>query len=225
MTRSRADRERARREPVSEKPAPRPDLRILETQVFRGPNFWSYDPCIRLFVDLGSLEHWPSHSLAGFNEALLDLLPGLRDHSCSLGRPGGFVERLEDGTWLGHVAEHVAIALQRETGAHVYRGKTRGAVEPGTYNVIYGYGEERVGLEAGRLAVRLVNHLVEADPAFDFLAELEALILLAERRAFGPSTQALVDEAVGRDIPFIRLNEQSLVQLGQGRYQRRIRAT
>jgi cyanophycin synthetase len=197
----------------------------METQVFRGPNFWSYDPCIRLLVDLGSLEHWPSHSLAGFNEALLDLLPGLRDHSCSLGRPGGFVERLEDGTWLGHVAEHVAIALQRETGAHVYRGKTRGAAETGTYNVIYGYGEERVGLQAGNLAVRLVNHLVEADPSFDFLAELEALILLAERRAFGPSTQALVDEAVGRDIPFIRLNEQSLVQLGQGRYQRRIRAT
>jgi cyanophycin synthetase len=225
VTRSKADRERVRREPASDKPAPRPDLRIMETQVFRGPNFWSYDPCIRLLVDLGSLEHWPSHSLAGFNEALLDLLPGLRDHSCSLGRPGGFVERLEDGTWLGHVAEHVAIALQRETGAHVYRGKTRGAAETGTYNVIYGYGEERVGLQAGNLAVRLVNHLVEADPSFDFLAELEALILLAERRAFGPSTQALVDEAVGRDIPFIRLNEQSLVQLGQGRYQRRIRAT
>ncbi|HEX5948115.1 MAG TPA: cyanophycin synthetase, partial [Actinomycetota bacterium] len=198
---------------------------MLETQVFRGPNFWSYEPCIRLLVDLGSLEHWPSHSLAGFNEALLDLLPGLREHSCSLARPGGFVERLEDGTWLGHVAEHVAIALQRETGAHVYRGKTRGAAESGTYNVIYGYGEERVGLQAGNLAVRLVNHLVEPDPSFDFLAELEALILLAERRAFGPSTQALVDEAVGRDIPFIRLNEQSLVQLGQGRYQRRIRAT
>jgi len=224
-TRTQADRERARREPASDKPAPRPDLRILETQVFRGPNFWSYDPCVRLLVDLGALEHWPSNALAGFNEALLDLLPGLKDHSCSLGRPGGFVERLEDGTWLGHVAEHVAIALQRETGAHVYRGKTRGATDPGTYNVIYGYGEERVALEAGKLAVRLVNHMVEAEPGFDFLQELEALILLAERRAFGPSTQALVDEAAGRDIPFIRLNEQSLVQLGQGKYQRRIRAT
>ena len=225
MSTGRAERERVRREAPSEKPPPRPDLRILETQVFRGPNYWSYEPCIRLLVDLGSLEHWPSHSLAGFNETLLDLLPGLRDHSCSLGRPGGFVERLEDGTWLGHVAEHVAIALQRETGAHVYRGKTRSATEAGTYNVIYGYGEERVGLQAGNLAVRLVNHLVEADPAFDFLAELEDLILLAERRAFGPSTQALVDEAMSRDVPFIRLNEQSLVQLGQGRYQRRIRAT
>jgi cyanophycin synthetase len=222
---TKRDRERARREPASEKPPPQPDLRIVETQVFRGPNFWSYEPCIRLLVDLGSLEHWPSNTLAGFNEALLDLLPGLKDHSCSLGRPGGFLERLEDGTWLGHVAEHVAIALQRETGAHVYRGKTRSSGDPGRYNVIYGYGEERVGLDAGRLGVRLVNHLVEPEAGFDFLKELESLILLAERRAFGPSTQALVDEAASRDIPFIRLNEQSLIQLGQGRYQKRIRAT
>jgi cyanophycin synthetase len=224
-TRTKRDRERAKREPAGDKPKPTPDLRIVETQVFRGPNYWSYDPCIRLQVDLGSLEHWPSNTLEGFNQALLELLPGLRDHSCSLGRPGGFVERLDDGTWLGHVAEHVAIALQRETGAHVYRGKTRSTGEPGRYNVIYGYGEERVGLEAGRLAVRVVNHLVEPEEGFDLLAELEKLILLAERRAFGPSTQALIDEAAGRDIPYLRLNEQSLVQLGQGTYQRRIRAT
>ena len=224
-TRTRKERERAKRERPSDKPPPSPDLNILETQIFRGPNYWSYDPCIRLLVDLGSLEHWPSNTLPGFNEALLELLPGLRDHSCSLGRPGGFIERLEDGTWLGHVAEHVAIALQRETGAHVYRGKTRSSGETGRYNVIYGYGEERVGLEAGRLAVRVVNHLVEPGPEFDLLAELEKLILLAERRAFGPSTQALIDEAASRDIPFLRLNEQSLVQLGQGTYQRRVRAT
>ena len=115
------------------------------------------------------------------------------------------MERLEDGTWLGHVAEHVALELQRESGAHIYRGKTRSAGEPGQYNVIYGYGEEQVGVEAGRLAVRLVNHLVEAEEGFDFLAELESLILLAERRAFGPSTQALIDEAASRDIPWIRL--------------------
>jgi cyanophycin synthetase len=224
-TRTKRDRERTKREPAADKPRPSPDLSLLEAQVFRGPNYWSYDPCIRLLVDLGSLEHWPSNTLEGFNEALLELLPNLRDHSCSLGRPGGFAERLEDGTWLGHVAEHVAIALQRETGAHVYRGKTRSTADPGRYNVIYGYGEERVGVEAGRLAVRLVNHLVEPEEGFDILAELEKLILLAERRAFGPSTQALIDEAAGRDIPFMRLNEQSLVQLGQGKYQRRVRAT
>jgi cyanophycin synthetase len=224
-TGSRAARQRAKREPLDEKPALKPDLRILEAQVLRGPNFWSYSQAIRMLVDLGSLEAWPSNTIEGFNESLLEMLPGLRDHSCSLGKPGGFVERLEEGTWAGHIAEHVALQLQRETGAHTFRGKTRSAGQEGQYNVIYGYAEEQVGVEAGRLAVRIINHVVEPQPDFDFLVELENLILLAEKRAFGPSTQALVDEAAGRDIPWIRLNEASLVQLGQGRYQKRIRAT
>jgi cyanophycin synthetase len=224
-TGTRPERQRAKREPASRKPPASAELRILQTQVFRGPNYWSYDPAIRMLVNLGSLEHWPTNTLKGFNIGLLELLPGLRQHSCSLGRPGGFVDRLEDGTWLGHVAEHVALELQRESGAHIPRGKTRSAGRPGQYNVIYGYAEERVGVAAGRLAVRLVNHLVEADPKFDFLVELESLILLAERRAFGPSTQSILDEAASRDIPAIRLNEASLVQLGQGKYQKRIRAT
>jgi cyanophycin synthetase len=202
-----------------------PDLRILEAQVLRGPNYWSYEPAIRLLVDLGSLEHWPSNTLPTFNEALVDLLPGLKEHGCSLNRPGGFLERMREGTWLGHVAEHVALELQHQAGCPITRGKTRKASLTGQYNVIYGYSEEHVGLSSGRLAVRLVNHLVRPDPAFDFLAALEGLIHLAERTAFGPSTQALIDEAMSRDIPFIRLNDQSLVQLGQGRYQRRIRAT
>jgi cyanophycin synthetase len=210
---------------TEKKPPAKPDLRILQSQVFRGPNYYSYDPSIRLLVDLGSLEHWPSNTVRGFNVALLEMLPGLKDHTCSVGRRGGFLERLEDGTWLGHVSEHVALELQRETGSHVYRGKTRGAGQPGRYNVIYGYSEEQVGLAAGKLAVRIVNHLVQPDPDFDFLVELEALIRLAERRAFGPSTKAIIDEAAARDIPYMRLNEQSLVQLGQGAYQKRIRAT
>ena len=224
-TRTRQDRRTAKSERPSEKPELSPDLRIVETQVFRGPNYWSYDPAIRLLVDLGSLEHWPSNTIPGFVDGLLAMLPGLKDHSCSLGRAGGFITRLRDGTWVGHVAEHVALELQRQTGAQIYRGKTRSAGEPGTYNVIFGYVEEQVGQQAGRLAVRLVDHLVEPEPGFDFDAELEGLIKLAERRAFGPSTAALIDEAMSRDIPWIRLNEASLVQLGQGRYQRRIRAT
>ncbi|HZB00675.1 MAG TPA: cyanophycin synthetase [Actinomycetota bacterium] len=198
---------------------------MVQSQVFRGPNYWSYEPCIRMLVDLGSLEDWPSNRIPGFNEGLLEFLPGVGHHSCSVGRRGGFGERLVDGTWLGHVAEHVALELQRETGAHISRGKTRGSGETGRYNVIYGYGEETVGVEAGALAVRLVNHLVKAEEGFDFLAELERLIKLAERRAFGPSTQAIIDEAASRDIPWMRLNEASLIQLGQGRYQQRIRAT
>ncbi len=225
VTRTRADRRERKTEPAVKKPPLRPDLTIVQAQVFRGPNYWSYEPSIRLLVDLGSLEHWPSNTIRGFNAKLLKALPGVGEHSCSLGKRGGFRERLDDGTWLGHVAEHVALELQRESGAHISRGKTRSAGQPGHYNVIYGYAEETVGVEAGKLAVRLVNHLIKAEPGFEFDAELERLILLAERRQFGPSTQAIIDEAVSRDIPWMRLNEYSLVQLGQGKYQQRIRAT
>ena len=224
-TKTRAARQKTKREPAAKKPPLSPDLAVVQTHVFRGPNYWSYEPCIRLLVDLGSLEFWPSNTIPGFNKKLLKALPGVGEHSCSLGKKGGFKERLQDGTWMGHVAEHVALELQRETGAHISRGKTRSAGPPGQYNVIYGYAEETVGLAAGALAVRLLNHLIKAEDGFDFEAEREALILLAERRQFGPSTQAIIDEAVTRDIPWIRLNEHSLVQLGQGTYQQRIRAT
>ena len=216
-----------RREPPAPPPGatPRPELRIVDTRVYRGPNYWNYEPAIKLVVDLGVLEHFPSNAIPGFVEALLDMLPSVGDHTCGTGRAGGFSDRLRGGTWAGHVAEHIALQLQREAGMEVGRGKTRSTGEPGRYHVVYSYGDESVGLAAGRLAVRLVNHLVEAEDGFDFAAELERLILLAERVAFGPSTQALVDEAALRDIPFIRLNEASLVQLGHGVHQKRIRAT
>ncbi|VXB51657.1 cyanophycin synthetase [Nocardioides sp. AX2bis] len=205
---------------------PSPDLAITETRVYRGANVWSYDRAIHLVVDLGSLEEFPTSTLPGFTDHLMTMLPGLREHSCSRGRRGGFVERLHEGTWLGHVAEHCALALQQVVGHDVRRGKTR-AVKgtTGVYNVIYGYDDEQVGLAAGRLAVRLVNHLVEADPEFDWEAELESFIRRAQRTAFGPSTQAILDEAMSRDIPWIRLNQYSLVQLGQGVHAKRIRAT
>jgi cyanophycin synthetase len=205
---------------------PSPDLAIVETRVYRGANVWSYDQAIHLVVDLGSLEDFPTNTLTAFTDNLVAMLPGLREHSCSRGRRGGFVERLNEGTWLGHVAEHVALALQQVVGHDVRRGKTRQVKGTrGRYNVIYGYVDEQVGLAAARLSVKLVNHLVEADPEFDWEQELEAFILRAERTAFGPSTQAIIDEALSRDIPWIRLNKYSLVQLGQGVHQKRIRAT
>ncbi len=205
---------------------PSPDLAILETRVYRGANIWSYEKAIHLVVDLGSLEDYPTSSLPDFTENLLQMLPGLREHSCSRGRRGGFVERLNEGTWLGHVTEHLALALQQAVGHDVRRGKTRQIKgEHGRYNIIYGYVDEQVALAASRLAVRMVNHLVSADRDFDFEQELEQFILRAERTAFGPSTQAILDEALSRDIPWIRLNKHSLVQLGQGVHQKRIRAT
>ncbi|MGH3496730.1 MAG: cyanophycin synthetase [Nocardioidaceae bacterium] len=205
---------------------PEPDLTIVETRVYRGPNTWSYDRAIHLVVDLGSLEDFPTNTLPGFTDTLLELLPGLRDHSCSRGRRGGFVERLQEGTWLGHVTEHVCLQLQQEVGHDMRRGKTRQVKGVrGRYNIIFGYVDEQVGLAAARLGVRLVNHLVRPDPQLDFGDELERFIVRAERTAFGPSTQAILDEAMSRDIPWIRLNQHSLVQLGQGVHQKRIRAT
>ncbi|MFL5712333.1 MAG: cyanophycin synthetase family protein, partial [Chloroflexota bacterium] len=207
---------------------PAPTLRVLETRVLRGPNYWAREPVIRMLVDLGVLEQYPSNLIPNFNDALVALLPTLEDHACSLGRRGGFITRLRDGTWMGHIAEHIALEFQNLAGTDVRHGKTRSAGKPGQYNCIYEYREEAVGLEAGRMAVALVNHLVAPDDPtvfFDFASELERLIRLAERQAFGPSTQALIDEAVSRDIPFIRLDRHSLVQFGHGVHQQRIRAT
>jgi cyanophycin synthetase len=203
-----------------------PDLTIVESRVYRGPNFWSYEQAIHLVVDLGVLEGYPSDTIPGFADRLVELLPGLKRHYCSRGHAGGFVERLHEGTWMGHIAEHVALQLETEAGHYQSRGKTRAVKgQPGRYNVIYGYIDENVGLAAGRLAVRVVNDLVQHEEGFDFPEALDEFIRLVERTAFGPSTAAIVEEAVSRDIPWIRLNSASLVQLGQGVHQQRIRAT
>ena len=207
---------------------PEPTLRILDTRILRGPNYWAHEPVVRMLVDLGVLEDFPSNKIPNFTETLVELMPTLEDHACSLGRRGGFISRLKDGTWMGHVAEHIALEFQNLAGTDVRHGKTRSAGVKGQYNCIFEYREEQVGIEAGKMAVGLVNYLVApTDPAylFDYASELERLISLAERRAFGPSTQALIDEAVSRDIPFIRLDRHSLVQFGHGVHQQRIRAT
>ena len=191
----------------STEPTPQPDLRILSSRVYRGPNVWHYEPAIQLVVDLGVLEDFPTNKLPGFADALVERLPGLANHACSRGRRGGFVERLHEGTWLGHVAEHVALQLQQAVGHDMRRGKTRQVKgQRGRYNVIYAYYDESVGLDAGEFAVKLVNDLVRHDPDFDFDAELERFIVRGERTAFGPSTQAIVEEAVSRDIPYLRPN-------------------
>jgi len=207
---------------------PLPTLQILDTRVLRGANYWSRQPVVKMLVDLGVLEQFPTTKIPGFVDGLLAWMPSLEDHACSLNRRGGFVTRIKDGTWVGHVAEHVALELQNLAGTPVRHGKTRGAGTEGQYNVIYEFGEETVGLEAGVLAVRIVNHLVapwDPEQALDYIEELERLIRVAERQAYGPSTQAILDEAASRDIPSLRLDRHSLVQLGHGVHQQRIRAT
>jgi cyanophycin synthetase len=209
---------------------------VLERRTYVGPNLYALFPVIRLTIDLGPLEEWPSAKIPGFVERLLAVLPTLDEHTCSYGHAGGFVKRLTDhgeGTWMGHVLEHVAIELQNLCGIQVTFGKTRGTGEHGRYHVVYQYQDRWVGAEAGDLALRLLHSLIPRelvpdappDPAFDFHRELETLILEATDRAFGPSTASLVRAAEERDIPWIRIGEGSLVQFGHGRFQRRIQAT
>ncbi|HEY8375839.1 MAG TPA: acetate--CoA ligase family protein, partial [Nannocystis sp.] len=210
-------------------------MQILERRVYRGPNLYAHFPVIRMSLDLGELEQWPSATIPGFVDGLLAAIPSLHEHTCSYGDPGGFVRRLreEHGTWLGHVLEHVAIEIQVLTGAKVSFGKTRSMSTPGHYFVVYEYEEERVGEAAGDLALDLLHSLLPphfeakklVPEGFNFQERLEDLIAFAQKRQFGPSTAALVRAAEKRDIPWIRLNDQSLVQFGHGRYQKRIRAT
>lgn len=211
-------------------------MNILSRSVYLGPNLYALFPVIRLTVDLGPLEDWPSARLgeAAFVAPLLERLPGLYEHGCSYGEPGGFVRRLREGegTWLGHVLEHVAIELQNVAGADVTFGKTRGNGTPGQYDVVYEYEHDEIGLRAAELGLRLLADLLPeslrpapAGEAFDFAAERDAFIRFAQNRALGPSTAALVRAAEARDIPWLRLNRFSLIQLGHGKYGKRIQAT
>ena len=203
-------------------------MEIRKTTIYRGPNVWSRVPSVCLLLDLGELEHRPSDRIPGFTDRLLDLIPTLRDHGCSYGRPGGFVRRLRDGTWMGHVLEHLALEFQRLVGDQVARGKTRGSGEPGVYHVVYQFRQEKVGLAAGTFAKRVVEHLaLDAEPGFDFaLAFQEEVVRVAERVGFAPSTGAIVAEAERRGIPVARPDpDRAFVLLGQGARQRRIWAT
>ncbi len=210
-------------------------MRIVEQRTYVGPNLYANFPVIRLTLDLGALEQHPSGAIPGFVDRLLAAIPTLREHGCSYGEPGGFVKRLTEdgGTWMGHVLEHVAIELQNLCGHQLSFGKTRSAgLEPGQYHVVYAYDEAWVGEEAAKLAMRLLHHLVPDELAgvsregdFDFRNELEELIRGAQRRALGPSTGSLVKTAENRGIPWLRLNEYSLIQFGHGVHQKRIQAT
>lgn len=221
-------------------------LRVIEKGVYRGPHLYSLTPMIRIQLDLGALEEWPTDRLPGFADRLLALLPGLGQHGCCYHEPGGFVRRLQDGTWLGHVTEHVALELQCLAGSPVTRGKTRSVKgQPGVYNVMFAYQEDVVGLLAGRLALQLVDSLLPEefqgvqhldrvyddpdapalDGAFDLTAALAMLERLVRRTALGPTTRALVEEAERRGIPTMRLDDRSLIQLGYGKHQQRLRAS
>jgi cyanophycin synthetase len=206
-------------------------MEILEIRTLRGPNYWSgyWKKLIVMRLDIGEYEDKPTDRIEGFYERMVELLPSMRLHGCSYQEDGGFFRRVEEGTWAGHVIEHFALELQTLAGMDTGYGRTRETGERGIYNVVFSYMEEEVGRFAGRTAVQLFLDIAEGKPLEEIRQNIDADVQrmreIREDVRFGPSTGALVEEAESRGIPFIRLNERSLVQLGYGVHQKRIQAT
>ncbi|WP_367066166.1 cyanophycin synthetase [Oryzisolibacter sp. LB2S] len=197
------------------------DIQLLRTTYLRGPSVWTYCPILEVWLDLGELEDFPSNKLPGFNERLTRWLPDLVEHTCGVGERGGFIQRLEGGTWMGHVLEHVIIELLNLSGMPAEFGQTREISRRGVYRMVFRCPEEavaRVALEHGhRLLMAAIN-----DQPFDLKAAIQAIKTAINDRYLGPSTGCIVDAASERRIPHIRLNDGNLVQLGYGAAQRRI---
>lgn len=201
-------------------------MKILDIKVMRGPNYWSIrrHKLIQMRLDLEELEERPTNKIDGFGERLEALFPSMFSHRCSVGTAGGFFARVKEGTWMGHVIEHIALELQTLAGMECGFGRTRTTGKHGIYNVVFSYMEEKAGVYTAKASVRIAEALI-AGEAYDLSEDIQNLREIREDERLGPSTGCIVDEAAARGIPFIRLNRHSLVQLGYGVNQRRIRAT
>ena len=204
-------------------------MKILKTLTLRGPNYWSirYKKLIVMRLDLEDLAEKPSNEIPGFYEGLVGILPSLVEHFCSPGHRGGFLERVKEGTYMGHIIEHIALELQELAGMTAGFGRTRETATPGVYNVVYDYVEEQAGRYAGRSAVRLCQAIVDTGtyPLEELERDLADLRDLYASSSLGPSTETIVTEADARKIPWMLLSARSMVQLGHGVHQQRIQAT
>ncbi|MFL9833009.1 cyanophycin synthetase [Chryseobacterium terrae] len=201
-------------------------MKIEKIQALRGPNIWSIrrKKLIQMRLDLEELENFPTNKIDGFRERIERLIPSLITHRCSEGTRGGFFHRVETGTWMGHVIEHIALEIQTLAGMDTGFGRTRETKTPGVYNVVFDYIEENAGIYAAEQAVEIAIALIE-NKEYDINFCIQKLKEIRERVRLGPSTGSIVEEAVSRKIPWIRLGSNSLVQLGYGVNQQRFQAT
>ncbi|WCM89276.1 cyanophycin synthetase [Acidovorax sp. NCPPB 3576] len=197
------------------------DIQLLRINYLRGPNIWTYRPVLEVWLDLGALEDHPSNALPGFNQRLTTWLPALIEHHCGVGERGGFLQRLEGGTWCGHVLEHIVIELLNLSGMPTGFGQTRSTSKRGVYRMVFRARDERVA----RVALEQGHQLIMAainDTPFDVQAAVARVRTEVDDQYLGPSTACIVTAATDRGIPHIRLNDGNLVQLGYGASQRRI---
>ena len=201
-------------------------MKIEKIQALRGPNIWSIrrKKLIQMRLDLEEMENFPTNKIDGFRERIEKLIPSLFSHRCSEGVEGGFFHRIETGTWMGHVIEHIALEIQTLAGMDVGFGRTRETKTPGVYNVVFNYIEENAGIYAAEESVKIAEALIKGEE-YDLNGCIKKLKEIRERVRLGPSTGSIVEEAVSRRIPWIRLGTNSLVQLGYGVNQQRFQAT
>ena len=201
-------------------------MKILSINAMRGPNYWSVrrHKLIVMVLDLEEMEALPSNKIKGFSKRLETMFPTMYEHRCSIGTAGGFFQRVKEGTWMGHIIEHIALEIQTLAGMDVGFGRTRGYGEKGVYSVVFAYMEEKVGRFAAEIAVKICEALVKEED-YDLADDLQQMRVIRDDERLGPSTGSIVEEAVSRGIPWIRLNKYSLCQLGYGANQKRIQAT
>ena len=201
-------------------------MKIDKIQALRGPNIWSVQrkKLIQMRLDLEEMEQFPTNKIDGFRERIEAMFPTMIEHRCSEGVRGGFFSRIERGTWMGHVIEHIALEIQTLAGMETGFGRTRETKTPGIYNVVFSYTEENVGMFAAESSVAIAEALIAGTP-YDLEADIQKMREIRERVRLGPSTGSIVEDAVSRDIPWIRLGTNSLVQLGYGINQMRFQAT
>lgn len=203
-------------------------MKILEIKVLKGPNYWSVrrTKLIQMKLDLEEMEQLPTNKIPGFRERLEKMFPTMIEHRCSEAMRGGFFKRVDEGTWMGHVIEHIALELQTLAGMDTGFGRTRTpeGEKAGVYYVVFSYMEEDAGVYAAKASVRIAQALTDGTE-YDLAEDIQQLRVIREETRLGPSTGCIVEEAAKRNIPYIRLNKASLVQLGYGVNQKRIRAT
>lgn len=196
-------------------------LTVLRHRFLGGPNIWTYRSAMEVWLDLGALEQRPSHTIDGLTDRLLAWLPGLQAHHCGVGEVGGFVERLREGTWAGHVLEHCVIELLNLAGMPTGFGQTRSTRQPGVYRMVF-RARNRATAEAALTHGHALLQAALNNEPFDVATAVKALHDVVDATWLGPSTAAIVNAATERGIPHLRLTDGNLVQLGQGVRQRRI---
>lgn len=201
-------------------------MQILKIQVLRGPNIWSNyrKKLIQMRLDIGEYEQLPTNKIPGFKERLQTILPSLYYHRCSERNHGGFFHRIDEGTWIGHVIEHIALEIQTLAGMDTGYGRTRSVSESGVYNVVFSYLDEEAGIYAAKAAVRIALAVAE-NTDYNIDEDIQTLKNICAKNCLGPSTKSIVDEAVKRGIPYFRLGTDSMIQLGYGANQMRFQAT